>query len=134
MGQGNNGSFTPNGAQKYAFDCKAPQWTPFLAARVGTVVDLREDQTGNKWILGALLGWTDDQANTYCDANKCQENWLLIRHEDGTHAWYAHMPEGGVVPQKGQKVFRGDAIAYVGNTGYSSEPHLHFQVQATDGS
>jgi murein DD-endopeptidase MepM/ murein hydrolase activator NlpD len=58
---------------------------------------------------------------------------VLIRHEDGMETWYVHMPQNGVLPQTGQKVFRGDVIAYVGNTGYSTGPHLHFQEQDKSG-
>ena len=132
MGQGNNGTFTHYGEQKYAFDFKAPQLTPIRAARGGTVVDLREDQTGNSYIIGTLLMLDDTELKLYCDQFKCHPNWLLIRHEDGTYATYWHMPEGGVVPQKGQKVFRGDVIGYVGITGWSTGPHLHFQEQNKD--
>ena len=131
MGQGNNGGFTHSGSQKFAFDFRADKGTEIRAARGGIVANLREDQVGNKYVFSTFMDAADLEA--FCDTNKCQANWVLIRHEDGMETWYAHMPENGVLPQKGQKVFRGDVIAYVGNTGYSTGPHLHFQEQDSSG-
>jgi murein DD-endopeptidase MepM/ murein hydrolase activator NlpD len=132
MGQGNNGGFTHTGKSAYAFDFVAPIPSEIRAARGGIVVDLREYQTGNKYDVSVLFP-NDTLLNQYCDVAKCHENWLLIRHEDGKETWYGHMIPNGVLPQKGQKVFRGEPIAYVGNTGYSTRPHLHFQQQDTTG-
>jgi murein DD-endopeptidase MepM/ murein hydrolase activator NlpD len=131
MGQGNNGGFTHSGSQEFAFDFVADKMTEIRAARGGIVANLREDQIGNKYVYSMFMDAA--QLEEFCDANKCQANWVLIRHEDGMETWYAHMPENGVLPQKGQKVFRGDVIAHVGNTGYSTGSHLHFQEQDTTG-
>lgn len=117
LGQGNNGAFTHNGNQAFAFDFGAPEGTSILAARGGTVVFVRENQTGNSF----------DDPNCGCNANA-----LIIRHQDGSEALYVHMPENGVFKAVGAKVDRGDVVAKVGNTGFSTAPHLHFQEQIPD--
>jgi murein DD-endopeptidase MepM/ murein hydrolase activator NlpD len=58
-------------------------------------------------------------------------NYVLIRHEDGTLAHYCHLQKGGCLVKPGQRVNAGDAIAHSGNTGFSSGPHLHFCVFKT---
>jgi murein DD-endopeptidase MepM/ murein hydrolase activator NlpD len=53
-------------------------------------------------------------------------NHVVIDHGFGYKTLYGHMSRYAVRP--GQKVKRGDVIGYVGNTGTSSGPHLHYEV------
>lgn len=59
-------------------------------------------------------------------------NYIVIRHNDSEYSMYAHLKKGSVKIKKDDVVKRGQVIASVGNTGSSTEPHLHFQLQ--DGS
>ena len=115
MSQGNNGSFTHNGGQAYAFDFAADQGTVIRAARAGTVTFVREDQTGNSYY--------------FPDCEDCSANAVNVRHQDGTNSQYFHFVTNGVYVSEGQEIRRGQAIGEVGNTGYSTGPHLHFQAR-----
>lgn len=54
-------------------------------------------------------------------------NYVVITHPNGTQTLYGHNNKNLV--KVGQKVERGDLIAYSGNTGKSTGPHLHYEVR-----
>lgn len=57
-------------------------------------------------------------------------NVVYIDHGYGYKTIYAHMSK--IKARKGQKVKRGELIGYVGNTGISVAPHLHYEVHKND--
>ena len=113
--QGYNGRFSHTGSNKYATDWKMPEGTPVLAARDGTVVKIKDD---------SKTGGSNIKYDPY-------NNYVLIRHNDGTLAHYCHLQKGGCRVRPGQLVKAGDLLAHSGNTGFSSGPHLHFCVYKT---
>jgi hypothetical protein len=53
---------------------------------------------------------------------------LILKHEDNRHTVYYHLQKPSHLA-KGEKVKRGDLIAYSGNTGASTGPHLHWELR-----
>ncbi len=57
--------------------------------------------------------------------------YVLVKHDNGLSTLVAH--NSLIKVKNGQRVKRGDIIAYSGNSGYSTGPHLHFSTYATQG-
>lgn len=57
--------------------------------------------------------------------------WVMVDHNNGISTLYAHLDL--IKVSQGQQVTTGEIIGYSGNTGYSTGPHLHFGVYATQG-
>ena len=55
-------------------------------------------------------------------------NYVRIRHANGYKTAYGHMSRFGAGVSEGVKVRQGQIIGYVGSTGISSGPHVHFEV------
>jgi murein DD-endopeptidase MepM/ murein hydrolase activator NlpD len=82
-------------------DLHAGMGTPIHAAAAGTVI---------------FAGWRGGYG-------KC----VIISHGGGLATLYGHQSE--ILVAEGQKVKRGEVIGKVGSTGYSTGPHLHFEVR-----
>ncbi len=53
-------------------------------------------------------------------------NVVIISHPNGTETLYAHQSK--IATHTGDTVYQGQVIGYVGSTGHSTGPHLHFEV------
>lgn len=53
-------------------------------------------------------------------------NHIMIRHKYGFYTLFGHMQS--LILQKGQKVVQGQVIGYIGNSGLSTGPHVHYEV------
>lgn len=63
------------------------------------------------------------------DGSYVTGNLVVLRHDGGVHSAYAHLAPGSLKVKQGDRVRRGQVIGACGNSGYSSEPHLHVQFQ-----
>jgi len=84
----------------YGVDLAAPSGTPIIASRAGTVTTATYSSSAGYYVA--------------------------INHGDGYSTQYMHMTHYIVSP--GQTVAAGEVIGYVGSTGASTGPHLHFSV------
>jgi murein DD-endopeptidase MepM/ murein hydrolase activator NlpD len=96
----------------YAIDFAMDEGTIVCAAREGIVIEVKDNSNKH----GKTMQFQD------------YGNFITIYHEDGTMANYFHLKKDGSKVKIGDKVTAGQEIAYSGNTGWSSGPHLHFQV------
>ncbi|KUO12020.1 M23 family metallopeptidase [Streptomyces sp. DSM 15324] len=64
--------------------------------------------------------------------NSAYGNMLIVTAKDGTETWYCHLSTYRVA--SGSTVKAGDPIAYSGNSGNSTGPHLHLEVRPAGGS
>ncbi len=90
-----------------------------FAAKVGTAVFAAGD--------GVVIG--TGNTDLAC-SGVSYGNWILIQHPNGLSSLYAHLSL--IQVKTGQTVHVGDKIALSGNTGYTTGPHLHFAVFASE--
>lgn len=112
--QGNCSSFSHSGSNRYAFDFAMEPGRVVVAVRGGMVTALDESHV-------------DNQENAIDEAN-----FVEILHGDGTASFYAHLMQDGVLVELGETVSAGQPIGRVGLTGFTTGPHLHFEVTACE--
>lgn len=110
MLQGYNSRFSHKG--RMSLDFKMKEGSPVAAARSGVIIQVEESFSEGGISKKHLR----------------KANLVIVRHNDGTEAMYAHLAHNGVLPVVGDTVRTGQVIAKSGSTGYSALPHLHFYV------
>jgi murein DD-endopeptidase MepM/ murein hydrolase activator NlpD len=89
-------------AMHQGIDFGAPSGTPIFAAGNGVVEE---------------IGWKNGYGK-----------WIKLRHNGTYETAYAHTSKFASGLKRGSKVKQGQVIAYVGTTGNSTGPHLHFEI------
>jgi Membrane proteins related to metalloendopeptidases len=78
-----------------------------------------------------LRAYSDNPDNIPPNMERGPQNTNQVLLEtDAGYIFLAHMKKGSVVVHEGQWVVQGQALGCVGNSGFSSEPHLHIQAHA----
>ncbi|MBK9078445.1 MAG: M23 family metallopeptidase [Hyphomicrobium sp.] len=104
--------------------------TSGFGVRYHPLLNVRKMHTGVDWaadpgtpILASGTGVIEEAGHKGYNGN-----YIRIRHPNGYHTAYSHMSKiaSGITP--GVKVRQGQVIGFVGSTGLSSGPHLHFEV------
>lgn len=100
-----------SGTEKFhsGIDLAAPEGTPVFACLSGTVIAASADSTYG--------------------------NYIILQHSGNMQSVYAHLSQYAEgMKDKGHIVAAGDVIGYVGTTGASTGPHLHFEIRTGNGT
>ena len=121
-----------NSAKKFLMrkPVKGARYTSGFGMRRHPILKYRKMHTGTDWgaksgtpILAAGNGVVEEAKRRGGNGN-----YVRIRHANGYKTAYSHMSRFARGLQPGMKVQLGQIIGYVGSTGLSSGPHLHFEV------
>ncbi|MER5211232.1 M23 family metallopeptidase [Streptomyces sp. NPDC002838] len=105
---------------------------PLLAVADGTVVRATDRQRDHlsRTSLPALLYLMILEASVrdLSGVKRIVGNHVVLDLGNGTYALYAHLQRGSLTIREGDRVTAGQPLARCGNSGNSTEPHLHFQL------
>lgn len=85
------------------------------------------------YILAAASGTVVEVADSFYDRNKALTvigagNYIAIKHTNNYYTYYTHLRKKSTRVKVGDAVTIGQRIGYIGSSGYSSDPQLHFEV------
>ncbi|MDX3064327.1 MULTISPECIES: M23 family metallopeptidase [Streptomyces] len=105
---------------------------PLLAVAGGTVVHASDGQrdhlSRNSGPALAYLLLIEASLRDLAGASGICGNRVVLDLGDGTYAAYAHVQQGSLLVKAGETVRAGQQLARCGNSGNSTEPHVHFQL------
>lgn len=120
-------------SQKYALDItkNCSKEMNFLA-KISTNEDFC---IWNEPLVAVCDGFVSDAVDSFkdnipseMDRKNYRGNYVLLHCRSGVNVLYAHLRSGSLLVKKGEVILRGKQIGNVGNSGNSSEPHLHIQA------
>jgi murein DD-endopeptidase MepM/ murein hydrolase activator NlpD len=78
---------------------------------------------------GTRVKATSDATVAFAGRRGGYGNLVILRHQNGYETYYAHLSAFASGTRPGRPVSQGQVIAYVGTTGASTGPHLHYEVR-----
>lgn len=101
--------------------------------------DWQKMKTGDIEVIaaapGIIIGKDDGNSSFSCGSNTASNNWnaVYVLHADNSVVWYGHLKEGSLTMKPvGSTVEEGEYIGIVGSSGFSSGPHLHFELHGAN--
>lgn len=78
-----------------------------------------------------ILDGIKDNAIGELNSSQPEGNCVIVEHKNNEYSMLAHLKQNSIVVNEGESIKRGQLIGLCGNSGNSSEPHLHFQVMGS---
>jgi urea transporter len=136
ISQGYNGEYTHKEDWRHALDFVIEDEEGKTYR--GTGENVEDYYCYDKAIIAPAEGYVVEildgiEDNKIGDVN-LEQNWgntIIIKHADYLYSKLSHLKAGSFKVYVGEHVKQGQALAVVGSSGRSPEPHLHFQLQAT---
>jgi|LSQX01.1.fsa_nt_gb murein DD-endopeptidase MepM/ murein hydrolase activator NlpD len=82
-------------------------------------------------VVVAVQDGIPDNQPSFMNADQPLGNYVILDHENGEFSFLAHLKQNSVVVKPGDVVRQNDLLGLCGNSGNSSEPHLHYHLQDT---
>ena len=84
---------------------------------------------------GVIVGKSDGNGDRSCGYTTNPWNAVYVQHADGTIAWYGHLKRNSLTTKAvGAAVVTGEYLGLVGSSGFSTAPHLHFEIRSGSSS
>lgn len=116
--------------------------SPLKFTRISSGFSMRVHPISGKWKrhqgvdfaapTGTPIRAAADGTIAFVGPNGGYGNFILIKHWNNISTAYAHMSRFASGMRKGSKVSQGDVIGYVGTTGWSTGPHLHYEFRVNN--
>ncbi len=106
---------------------KQKVYSPFS----GTVIDIenkQEDREKLNLLKDLFIGLIQAKKYQNKDATYFLGNFVIIESSEGIYALLAHLKKNSILVEVGQFIDAGETIGWVGNSGNTIQPHLHFHL------
>ncbi|WP_425839383.1 M23 family metallopeptidase [Streptomyces fractus] len=98
-------------------------------ATVAHAEDGQRDHLSRSSLAGVLYFWlVEGVCRTLGGSRRVVGNHIVLDLGEGTYALYAHVQRGSLAVRAGDKVVAGQVLGRCGNSGNSTQPHVHFQL------
>src|SRR6266480_3705803 len=130
---GRGGYYTPDGENLRKVFLRSP----LEFSRITSGFGLRRHPIFRQWRahqgidygapIGTRVKSTGDGVVSFAGRRNGYGNLIVLRHHGGYSTYYAHLRNFALGLRAGRRVVQGEIIGYVGQTGWASGPHLHYE-------
>ena len=136
--EGNGAYYTPEGKNLR----KAFLRSPLEFSRISSGFEMRFHPILQQWRwhkgvdyaapVGTHVKATADGTVEFVGSQSGYGNVIMLRHQGGFSTYYAHLSSFAEGLRKGGRVHQGDMIGHVGQTGWATGPHLHYEFRVNN--